>query len=60
MVVPLLVMKKLPLYNTSCGREAMKGLDGSVADEGLRFLSEMEDDFDALSDWTVYLWDCVP
>ena len=47
-------------YNTCCGKEAMKGLDGSVADEGLRFLSEMEDDFNALSDWTVYLWDCVP
>ena len=47
-------------YNNCCGREAVKGLDGSVADEGLRFLSEMEDDFDALSGWTVYLWDCVP
>ena len=47
-------------YNTCCGKEAMKGLDGSVAGEGLHFLSEMEDDFDALSGWTVYLWDCVP
>lgn len=37
----------------------MKGLDGSVADEGLHFLAEMEGYADALSDRTVYLWCCV-
>lgn len=46
-------------YNTCCGREAVKGLDGSVADEGLHFLAEMEGYFDALSDMAVYLWCCV-
>ena len=46
-------------YNTRSRREAMKGLDGSVADEGLHFLAEMEGYADALSDRTVYLWCCV-